>query len=125
MLRIATKASTTTNTTTRRGMRAGAGQARGRRTVPNAFRLAAAGLVAAALVKELRTPAEERTWHGDLAGVVPYDFRPPTVERLRERVWAPDDPRVIMPRVFGVGWTLNVGRVVHLVRRRATSTPPA
>jgi hypothetical protein len=80
--------------------------------------LAMGGLVVAAVVKELRVPAGERTWHGELAGVVPYDLRPPTVDRLRERFWAPENPRLIVPRVFGVGWTLNVGRLVALIRQR-------
>jgi hypothetical protein len=79
------------------------------------------GLVAAAVVKEVRTPAPERTWHGDLAGIVPYDLRPPTLDRLRDRVWAPQNPQLVVPRAFGVGWTLNIGRVVHLVRERAGS----
>jgi len=82
------------------------------------YRLVAAGLLGAAVVKELRLPAEDRTWHGTLGDLVPYDLRRPTAERLRERMWAPENPQLIVPRVFGVGWTLNVGRVVHLVRGR-------
>lgn len=39
---------------------------------------------------------------------VPYDLRFPTPARIRERVWNPDDPRIIVPRVFGAGWTLNL-----------------
>jgi hypothetical protein len=81
------------------------------------FRLITLALAAAALVKELRTPAEERQWHGSL-GLVPYDLRMPTFARFKERMWNPDSTHVIGPRVFGVGWTVNVGRVVELVRRR-------
>ncbi len=81
-------------------------------------RLVALGLGVAAVVKELRLPAEERTWHGTVAGVVPYEFRPPTVERFRERVWDPEAETVFSPHVFGVGWTLNIGRIVALVRER-------
>jgi hypothetical protein len=51
------------------------------------------------------------------AGFVPYDFRPPTVARVRSRVWNPDDPHLVQPHAFGVGWTLNVGRLVSLLRR--------
>lgn len=76
--------------------------------------LAGAGLLGAAIVTELRKPADERTWEGSVGGVVPYDLRPPTVERVRERMWAPDDPTVFTPHVFGVGWSLNLG---HLARR--------
>jgi uncharacterized protein DUF5808 len=79
--------------------------------------LAAMVLVAWALLQELRKPAAERTWTGTVAGVVPYDFRRPTLARARQRLWAPDNPRIIVPRAFGVGWTLNVGRLVSLVRR--------
>ena len=40
----------------------------------------------ALVVRELRKPADERTWHGEIAGVVPYDLRPPTLGRVR-RSW--------------------------------------
>jgi len=80
------------------------------------LRLVRVGLVAAAVVKELRTSSEERTWHGVVAGFVPYDFRVPTVARLRERVWAPEDEHLLSPQPFGVGWTLNAGRAVSVVR---------
>ncbi len=42
---------------------------------------------------------------------VPYDFRMPTLERIKERMWNPDDERIIVPRVFGVGWTLNLAQL--------------
>ena len=81
-------------------------------------RLVTVGLTVAAVVKELRMPADERTWHGTVAGVVPYEFRPPTFERFRERVWDPEAETVVSPHVFGVGWSLNLGRVVALVREQ-------
>lgn len=81
-----------------------------------------AALIVAALVQELRKPSAARTWQGKVAGFVPYDFRPPTAARVRERMWAPDAAGLLVPQVFGVGWTLNVGRVVALLRRRR---PPA
>ena len=71
-----------------------------------------------AVVKELRTPKELRTWHGFLGGIVPYDLRPPTVDRLVERIWNPDGP-LVSPQVFGVGWTLNAGAVVSRLRKAA------
>jgi hypothetical protein len=37
----------------------------------------------------------------------PYDFRPPTLDRFRERCWNPDDPRLFTPHVFGWGWAVN------------------
>jgi hypothetical protein len=82
------------------------------------LRLLAIGFGIAALVKELRLPRDQRAWHGTVATYVPYDFRPPTPERIRQRLWAPDDPQVLMPTVFGVGWSLNFGRIVALLRDR-------
>jgi Family of unknown function (DUF5808) len=76
------------------------------------------GLVVAAVVTELRKPAEERTGTGTVAGAVPYDFRPPTLARIKSAVWAPDDPRLLKPHAFGVGWTVNVGRIVALLLGR-------
>ena len=81
------------------------------------FGLAAAGLTVAAVAQELAKPADERTWHGQIA-YIPYDFRVPTIERLQERWWNPDDPRLLTPRVFGLGWAVNVGRIVALVSQR-------
>jgi hypothetical protein len=40
---------------------------------------------------------------------MPYDFRGASAERVGERIWNPADPRVFMPRLFGVGWTINFG----------------
>lgn len=72
----------------------------------------------AAVVKELRAPAQERTWNGIVAGFVPYDFRMPTLDRLKARMWNPESEHIVGPRVFGVGWTLNAGRVVALAREK-------
>ena len=62
----------------------------------------------AAIYQELRKPPEERTWHGKVLGSVPYDFRVPTVERLRDAYWSPETDRVFSDRVFGVGWAVNI-----------------
>ncbi|MBO3084684.1 DUF5808 domain-containing protein [Cellulomonas fengjieae] len=84
------------------------------------IRLVTVALAVAAVVKELRTPADEREWHGRV-GFVPYDFRVPTFARLKQRMWDPQGAHVINPRAFGVGWTLNAGRVVQLVRQRVSA----
>ena len=77
-------------------------------------------LTGAALAQELRKPSEQRTWHGVVAGFVPYDFRMPTADRVRERLWDPEGA-VVQPQVFGVGWTVNFGRLVAALRdSRAT-----
>jgi hypothetical protein len=54
---------------------------------------------------------------------VPYDFRRPTLDRFRKRVWNPDDPRVTVPKDFGWGWTINIHallRRLRIVRRQGT-----
>lgn len=84
-----------------------------------------ATLVGAAIVIEMRKPPEERTGHGTMAGVVPYDVRLPTWQRFRRSVWNPDEPKVLVPHAFGVGWTVNFARLLSRGRRGAsTGAPP-
>lgn len=85
------------------------------------LKLISFALLVTAVVKELRTPQELRTWNGKLIGFVPYDLRWPTLARVKERMWNPDSTHLINPRVFGVGWTLNLGRVVGLIKARVAS----
>jgi steroid delta-isomerase-like uncharacterized protein len=68
-------------------------------------------LVGAAVARELRKPAAERTWHGRLFGLVPYDFRPPTLERVKAAIWNPRDSRIFTEHALGVGWGLNLYQV--------------
>ncbi|PKQ21354.1 MAG: hypothetical protein CVT66_00735 [Actinobacteria bacterium HGW-Actinobacteria-6] len=42
---------------------------------------------------------------------MPYDFRVPTASSVMDRIWNPGDPRIIMPRTWGVGWTVNFGAI--------------
>ncbi len=77
-------------------------------------KLAAFAVTVAAIVEQLRLPAGERTWEGRVGGLVPYDFRMPTFERARSRWWNPTDDRLFVPTVFGVGWTVNFGRIARL-----------
>lgn len=71
---------------------------------PETFAASAAGdTVAVAAVDH-----DEDAPQGRFLGM-PYDFRPPTAERISARWWNPADPRVLMPRVFGMGWTVNFG----------------
>jgi hypothetical protein len=63
---------------------------------------------AAAIYQELRKPPEARTWNGKVAGIIPYDFRIPTLERLRAAYWAPDSDQILSEHVFGVGWAVNI-----------------
>jgi hypothetical protein len=85
----------------------------------------AVAMVISALGRALSKPAAERTWQGKVWQVVPYDFRVPTLARVRERVWAPDRPSLFSPQVFGVGWTLNVGRVYRMLTSAIRSDHPA
>jgi hypothetical protein len=81
-------------------------------------------LVALAVVREVRRPPELRTWHGEVLGFVPYDLRPPTLARVRAAWWAPDDRRLLLPRVLGVGWSVNLGRLAPLAHARPARHPP-
>jgi hypothetical protein len=96
---------------------------RGRRVL----RLAVVALVVAAVATELSKPEEERTWHGRVGGMVPYDFRPPTLERIRIAYWNPDSNRLFSDRVFGVGWAVNLHRAKELLEatfERMMGSPP-
>jgi len=78
---------------------------------------AGAALFAGAIVTELQKPRSEREWHGRIAGLVPYDLRPPTLGRVRERWWNPGDERLFTEHAFGVGWSVNLARVARLIVR--------
>lgn len=86
------------------------------------IRTAAIGAVLGALYVELRKPPAQRTWHGKLLGFVPYDFRLPTVERLRQAYWNPRSPKIVTDRPLGVGWAVNIPTALRRigVRNRLT-----
>ena len=90
------------------------------RKVRDLIGAAALALMVAAVVRELSLPRNQRTWHGRVMGV-PYDLRRPTWRRVQESWWAPQDPRVVTPRVLGVGWSLNLGRIAALIRAWASN----
>ncbi|MDQ6880053.1 MAG: hypothetical protein M3082_20615 [Candidatus Dormibacteraeota bacterium] len=90
-------------------------------------RLTAVGLVVAAVATELAKPEADRTWNGRVVGLVPYDFRPPTWERIRSAYWNPASDRLFSDRVFGVGWAINLYRAKELLGagfERLMGTPP-
>ena len=87
------------------------------RRVRRLVRLAAFGLVVAAVATELSKPEPERTWEGRVLGVVPYDFRPPTWQRIRDAYWNPSSNRLFSDRVFGVGWAVNLHRAKTLMEQ--------
>jgi hypothetical protein len=85
------------------------------------------GLVVAAVATELSKPEDQRTWHGKVGGVVPYDFRPPTWERIRAAYWNPESDRLFSDRVFGVGWAVNLYQAKRLLEsgfERLVGAPP-
>jgi len=91
------------------------------------IRVVVVGLVVAAVATELSKPEAERTWHGRVWGVVPYDFRPPTWERIRSAYWNPESDRLLSDRVFGVGWAVNLYQAKRLLDSafdRLMGTPP-
>jgi hypothetical protein len=85
------------------------------RRVRRTIRFAAVALVVAAVATELAKPEAERSWQGRVLGVVPYDFRPPTWERIRAAYWNPESDRLFTDRVFGVGWAVNLHRAKILL----------
>jgi len=73
-------------------------------------------LTLAAVFQELEKPKEERKWHGKVAGIFPYDFRIPTIKRLKESYWNPYESRVFTPPVFGLGWAINFYALLENLR---------
>jgi uncharacterized membrane protein len=69
-------------------------------------------LMGLAVREQLKLPPEERTWHGKLFNI-PYDFRPPTLQRLRETYWNKDTARVFVPQFYGMGWSINFYPLVN------------
>ncbi|HJR45358.1 MAG TPA: DUF5808 domain-containing protein [Actinomycetota bacterium] len=86
------------------------------------MKIATLGLLLGAIREEMNKPEAERTWHGTVGGVVPYDFRPPTFERIKSSVWSPQDERLITPHPWGVGWTINLGRLLQVLKGLRRST---
>lgn len=80
------------------------------------LQVTAVALTVAAICQELEKPKEEREWHGKIAGFVPYDFRPPTVGRLKESYWNPYDSRIFTADVFGIGFAINLYAVLERLR---------
>jgi hypothetical protein len=68
--------------------------------------------VAIAITQQLQRPPEDRTWYGKIAGI-PYDFRIPTVERIRATFWNKDTSQILLPQAFGIGWSINLYPIMH------------
>jgi len=76
---------------------------------------AAITVTIAAICQELEKPREERWWHGKI-GFIPYDFRLPTLGRLKETFWNAEDERIFTKTVFGVGWGINFYALLEKMR---------
>ena len=68
--------------------------------------------VITAIVQQLQRPPEERTWYGKIAGI-PYDFRLPNVERIRDTFWNKSTSKIFLPQAFGIGWSINLYPIIH------------
>jgi hypothetical protein len=76
------------------------------------IRTAVLAAATGAIYKELRKPPEERTWHGKLLGFLPYDFRPPTLDRIRDTYWNTRSDRLFTDKPIGIGWSINIAAVL-------------
>ena len=64
--------------------------------------------------------------HGKLFGMVPYDSTVPSLPRVRRKVWNPDGGRLLVPTLFGIGWTVNARSVRrHPLRAEFLAAPVA
>ena len=82
------------------------------------FRLAQAAAITVtmvALCQEMEKPKEERQWHGKV-GFIPYDFRLPTLARLRECYWNTEETRIFTDKAVGIGWGINIHALLEKLR---------
>lgn len=47
---------------------------------------------------------------------IPFDWRRPSLVRLRERWWNREDPRVFTPKAFGWGYDINLAALLMRLR---------
>jgi hypothetical protein len=81
----------------------------------NIVEAAAVTLIVAAVCQELEKPEEERHWYGKL-GIIPYDFRLPTIKRIKEAYWNPDSEQIFSETVLGIGWAVNFYAILEKMR---------
>ena len=86
------------------------------------IRMAVIGAVVGAIYSELRKPPNQRTWHGKLLGFVPYDFRWPSWDQMRQAYWNPKSPKVFTDRPLGVGWAVNIPTLLRRLGVRTEFT---
>ena len=71
--------------------------------------------------KEVSQPEDRRLWHGRVLGV-PYDFRPPTLQRFR-KACSNENAGRITPTPWGLGWVINCHKLIKLVGKKASFAP--
>ena len=86
------------------------------KTTRRLARIAGVGLALAAISQEMSKPEAQRTWTGRVFGLVPYDFRPPTWDRIRQAYWNPEYDELFTSRPLGVGWAVNFARARALLQ---------
>jgi hypothetical protein len=86
------------------------------------LKMAVIGAFVGAIYTELRKRPEQRTWHGKLLGVIPYDFRMPSFDQLRQAYWNPHSPKIFTDRPVGVGWAVNIPTVLRRLGVRSEMT---
>lgn len=64
------------------------------------------------MIKTTEQPDSVPEAQGKRVGL-PYDFRKPTVARVKSRIWNSEDPRIFTPKAFGMGYDLNFYWVTH------------
>jgi hypothetical protein len=80
--------------------------------------LKAIAVVGALLLPPLALRLAGRPLTGRFLGI-PYDFSPPTAERIAHTLWNPSDDGVMAPHVYGWGYSVNLhaaGRRLGLIR---------
>ncbi len=80
--------------------------------------------VGIAIAEQLRRPPADRTWYGSIARI-PYDFRFPTIERIRDTFWNKHTSQILVPQAFGIGWSINLYPLVHPEEVPSVTTPDA
>ena len=65
---------------------------------------------AAHVIDAFARSADPADGEGQVFGV-PFETRGATDAAVRSRIWAPSDPRILVPRMFGLGWAVNLGAV--------------
>lgn len=47
---------------------------------------------------------------------IPYDFRKPTWQKIKSRVWNPASDKLFSPHAFGWGYSLNFHALIQRLR---------